>query len=322
MPNDWATQFTKEALAKGDAFIAEHPGYTQDGVEQPEQGATNRVIFARRGDDLVVFKVFCNAERKDRECFALRHWRETGLVPELIWDADPRMIVMSHVPGVNLPAAREVHGEIAWREACRRTGRAIGSLTRVSLGASDRAAFESRFYDGLGTLEAYLGRILELGRSIHGRDPDFREGFWQESLDLIDVQLDGILSQPRVLYHQDPGNLHVEQGRFMGFFDLEMCRAGGAAMQLASSLGMLKGEKEGWEPFCQGWEAATDAPLGPDDRRAALAANHLLHWREISRYLSYDGTAGSGYAWTSPADPVVYRKSMEAMENMLKAEPR
>ncbi len=69
MADDWATQFTEEALAKVDGFIAAHPEYTRRGVEQPGQGATNRVIFARRGGELVVLKVFCEAERKERECF-------------------------------------------------------------------------------------------------------------------------------------------------------------------------------------------------------------------------------------------------------------
>ncbi|MBL7200711.1 MAG: hypothetical protein ISS56_11210 [Anaerolineae bacterium] len=51
---------TKDARTKVDAFIAQHPGYTRDGVQQPEQGATNQVIFARRGDERVIFKVFCS----------------------------------------------------------------------------------------------------------------------------------------------------------------------------------------------------------------------------------------------------------------------
>jgi hypothetical protein len=302
MQDDWPSRFTRESLAKVDAYIAAHPEYTRQGVEQPAQGATNRVIFARRDGEPVVFKVFCEMERKDRERFALRHGQE---------------IVTSYLPGISLPAAREAYGEVAWCEACLETGRATALLIRVSLGTAERAAFESRFYDGLGALEAYLGRILDLGCSIHSRDPAFRGRFWQESLDLIEGQLDSILAQPRALYHQDPGNLHVEQGRFVGFFDLEMCRVGGAAMQLASSLGMLEGKREGWALFRAGWEAASGAPLGPGDRTAALAASHLLHWREISRYLSYDGTPGSGYAWASPADPAAYRKSMETAEELL-----
>ena len=319
MAEDWRAQQAEEALAKVDAFIAERPAYSREGVEQPSQGATNHVVFALRGDRRVVFKVFCAADRKERECFALRHWVTTGLVPELIWDADPTMIVMSHVPGVHLAAARELEGEAPWREACQEVGRAIGSLTRVTLSAADRADFEVRFYEGLGTLEAYLRRILELGGSVQARDPDFRGAFWRHNLDAIEAELDGIFAQPRVLYHQDVGNLHVQRGRFMGFYDLEMCRVGCAAMQLASSFGMLRGDATGWALFRQGWEAVTGAPLGPNDRRAAAAAHHLLCWREITRYLSYDGTPGTGYHWASPADPVRYRRAIEAVERLLGA---
>jgi hypothetical protein len=317
VPDEQTISFTELALAKVDTYIAGHPGYSRQGVAQPGQGATNRVVFARRGEDRVVFKVFCERERKERECYALHHWRETGHVPELIADVDSTMIVMSHVPGVHLMRAREVDGDAAWRAACREAGRAIGTLTRVPWSAADRTAFEARFYDGLGTLDAYLGRVLELGWSIYARDPDYRDVFWGENLAFIERQREGILSQPRVLYHQDVSNLHVRQGRFMGFYDLEMCRAGCAVMQLASSLGMLEGEPAAWVPFREGWEAATHDPLGADERRAVAAANHLLRWREICRYMSYDGTPGSGYPWASPADPVQYRASMEATERLL-----
>lgn len=322
MSTDWAAQFTEQALAGVDAFIAGRPGYTRRGVEQPGQGATNRVVFARRGDELVVFKVFCEAERKERECFGLRHWRETGLVPGIIYDADPAMIVMSHVPGIYLGAARGAEGDAVWREACRETGRAVGSLTRVPLSAAGRAAFESRFYNGLAAFEAYLKRILELGRSIHARDPDFRDGFWRRSLDFIETQLDAVYSRPRILYHQDAGNLHVRQGRFMGFFDLEMCRVGCAAMQLASALGMFEDAHQGWPPFRKGWEDATGAALTPADLSAAAACRHLLCWREICRYMSYDGTPGTGYDWAEPADPARYRRSIVAAEHMLEVEHR
>ena len=58
MADGWQQQFTAEALAKVDAFIAENPDCAREGVEQPEQGATNRVLFLRRGAELVVFKFF------------------------------------------------------------------------------------------------------------------------------------------------------------------------------------------------------------------------------------------------------------------------
>lgn len=42
------TQLEK-ALEKVDAYIEEHPQYSRIDVEQPGQGSTNRVIFAREG---------------------------------------------------------------------------------------------------------------------------------------------------------------------------------------------------------------------------------------------------------------------------------
>ena len=312
---------TAAALAKVDEFIAGHDGLTRHGVEQPGQGATNRVVFARRGDQIIVFKVFCEEQRKERECFALRHWRSTGMVPELIWDIDRTMIAMSYVPGDGwFVQARSPKRDQAWAQACRDTGRAIGRLTRVPLSPADRAAFESRFYGDVGTLESYLARILDLGRRIHGRDPDFRDAFWKSTLDFVAINMATILAQPRVLYHQDVSNLHVEGGRFMGFFDLEMCRPGCAAMQLGAALGLVETDHEAWALFRQGWEAGTGAPLTPPDAAVAVAVRVLLGWREISRYLSYDGTRGSGFEWASPAAPVYYRRSFEAVANLLQAD--
>lgn len=310
---------TEDAFEQVDGFIARNPDYTRQGVEQiGEQRSTNRIVFARRGAVPVVFKVFCEEERKERECFGLRHWHGTGLVPDLLCDAGPRTIVISHVPGMYLHQAREAEGEAAWREACRAVGSAVAALTRVPLSLADRTGYESRFYAQQPTLEAYLGCILELARGIHRRDPDFRDAFWQANIDFIAARMDRILSEPRVLYHQDVSNLHVEAGRFVGFFDFEMCRVGCAAMQLGSAFGQLVREGDGsWDLFRDGWVETTGSPLGVEDLEAAAAVRHLLGWREISRYLSYDGTPGSGFAWAAPADPAEYRESMASAERML-----
>ncbi len=39
--------------------------------------------------------------------------------------------------------------------------------------------------------------------------------------------------------------------------------------------------------------------------------------REISRYLSYDGTPGTGYDWATPADPTRYRQTIEGINALL-----
>lgn len=317
VPDDRATQFTQKALDRVDAFIHAHPEYTRHGVEQPGQGSTNRVILAQRYGELVVFKVFCQRERKERECFAYRHWQETRLIPQLLVDVDPLTIIISHIPGVYLHEVQETGAAATWKGACCAIGRAVGALTLVPLSATDRTAFEARFYDVLGPLEAYLGRILELSWGVHARDPDFQDLFWRQSLDFIEAHLDSILSQPRILYHQDVSNLHVQGGRFMGFFDLEMCRVGCAAMQLASAMGMLENAPTAWEPFREGWKRTTGQPLALADLNAAAAAHQLLQWREICRYLSYDGTPGTGHDWASPADPVRYCQAIEAVAGML-----
>ena len=314
MQEDYATRFTREALEEVDAFIARNPGYRRDGVEQPGQGATNRVVFARRGEELVVFKVFCEEERKERECYANRHWSCTGLVPELIWDASPRMIVMSHIAGRSLGAEREID-EASWLTSYYEVGKAIATLASVPLAEGEARSFESSFYGELGPLDVYLGRVLELGRSIHSRDPDFGGAFWHRSLEFIELQLGAILSQPRILYGQDVGNLHVQGGQFMGFFDLEMCRVGCAAMQLAAA--PSGGEPEPWGRFRSGWEEVTGKPLEPSGLEAVAAARQLLGWREICRYMSYDGTPGTGYSWADPADPRQYQTAFETTNEVL-----
>jgi hypothetical protein len=68
-------------------------------------------------------------------------------------------------------------------------------------------------------------------------------------------------------------------------------------MPLAAALGMLAGERAAWKPFCEDWERATGQSLTRSDLNAAAAAHQLLEWREICRYLSYDGTPGTGYEW-------------------------
>jgi len=126
--------------------------------------------------------------------------------------------------------------------------------------------------------------------------------------------LGGILSERQGLYHQDASNLHLANGRFIGFFDLEMTRVGGATMQIASCLRLFDGQRPAWERFATGWARVVGQIPAP---RRVLAAGHLLAWREISRYLSYDGTPGSGYNWASPADPQWYRNLLDGLGEML-----
>ena len=106
----------------------------------------------------------------------------------------------------------------------------------------------------------------------------------------------------------------------MGFFDLEMCRVGCAAAQLGSALFMGGRENDTWDLFLEGWEDAVGGPLSLAQRRAAAAFSHFLNWRWISRYLSYDGTPGTGFHWADPAEPMWHRKEIVAANEMLMIE--
>ena len=40
-----------------------------------------------------------------------------------------------------------------------------------------------------------------------------------------------------------------------------------------------------------------------------------------TRYLSYDGTPGTGYPWADPANPTTYRRSIETVHKVIGIEP-
>lgn len=307
-----AEVMANEIVAQVEAWCSQNAGWTWRGVEQPVQGSTNRVVFVRRGEELRVCKIFCEQERRDREVFALRHWDATGLVPKLVGEVGSRMIVTTFVPGAHLVASRGQQSRGEWVHSCYEAGWAMARLSRVSLSDSQKSVFEFRFYRELPTLAGYLGWILELGRKINAADAGFAGEFWKKSLDFAKSQIPGILAERPRLYHQDVGNLHVQAGRFMGFYDLEMCRVGCASMQLGSMMEYIEREPAVWQPMREGWEAGVGYLLDEPRLLRALAVHHLLCWRVISRYMSYDGTPGSGYPWAEAADPVWCRRSIEA----------
>jgi hypothetical protein len=304
-----------KALKVVDNFIAANPEYSRHNIEQPKQGSTNRVIFATRGQDNVVFKICCDNERKERECFGLRYWQDTGLVAKLIWDNDPRMLVMSHVPGTWLPLLRKSEGEIAWRMATREYGRATAMLALTPLSLNAKAAFESKFY-GKETVSDHLTKILRLGRAIHANDQDFRVQYWEQNLEFYESQIPLLLAQSSTLYHQDLQG-HVRNGKFQGFFDVEMCRTGCIAMQLGSAMGGILAQDHSWQYFLAGWEDAIGRELTETDRTTAAAFNTALVWRVISRYFTYDGTPGSGATWATPADSSWARRQIDGANALL-----
>lgn len=281
----------KAAIADVRAFVASNPAFRLADDYLMPQGSTNRVVRGMCADQPVIFKHFWDPPRRERELFGLRHWAPSGLVPVLYECDHPCLIVMSQVPGSWLAEFLTRADAEERAEATRNVARAMATLISVPLSVGDRRRFEEgRLYD-FPTLEAYIGRILELARGVHQRQEAYRTETWGRSLTFMEAQLEAILAEPRVLYHQDVANFYMLGERFSGFFDLEMCRVGCVSMQLGSGLMMFDRYGLDWDVFCEAFENKLGRELGEAGRRSALAAHHFLKWREVTRYLSWSGDA-------------------------------
>jgi len=307
MPNEKQLQFTTTAKSKIAIFLKEHPKYAQEGVEQPSQGATNHVAFLRRNNELCVIKVFCQPERKARECFALQHWQQTGLVPKLLWQNDQDMIINTYLPGVFLTDYEETNKNLL--TACYKAGEAFGHLAQTPWTHKNQTVFSDPIY-GKRTidLEQILNDNLQQAKSFS--NPKFQDPFWHESLDFVQEHMSAILSQPRFLCHGDAGHILVTPHQTINIFDLEMCFVGNTALQLSYILNsnglrrLFDADKKRWQAFCSGWEEMTQNHLTETDHQAIIAAHNLRCWHQLLTY-------------SNNPKPKTYRTRIEMAQNIV-----
>lgn len=275
-------------------FVADHPHYRIDPDQSGSQSVTNYVIFGHRrdehGEQPVVFKYFCRDERKEREVYGLRHFAVTGLVPQLLEEHGSRLIVEERIGGTFLPnpeTQAAAANAVDRARAGFTLGQATAKLTSVPLTTSAAQAFESRFYDG-ESLFKYLNDILRASHAIQKRVACYRDPLFAESLAQIDANLDAMLRQPRLLYHQDALNVHFAESRFVGFFDLEMCRVGIAAMQIGA-LWRIFTDYGNWTDFAAGFVEQAGHELTKAELEMSRAFAHFMAWRSISDYGDWHG---------------------------------
>lgn len=263
-------------------FITNHPEYTISPNQSGSEGNTNYVIFGQRHQEPIIFKFFCTDERKEREVYALRHFGSTGIVPTLIADVDERLIVQSRIPGGWLPNPdNPAYDRVKPDLAGDSLGNATATFLSVPLSEEEAHNFESRFYEGL-TLENYFRTILDASWLIHQRVMAYGSPLFAQSLATIEANLPYILSQKRLIYHQDAMNMHFLESHFAGFFDLEMCRVGTEAMQIGS-LWYTFALHRNWDSFAEGYATISQKALDENDFSAAHAFAHFMIWRYISR---------------------------------------
>lgn len=304
-------EMAQQAWPVVERFTQEYPQYTIDPDQAGSASITNYVTFGQWGEQPIVFKYFCQDERKEREVFALRHFAATGVVPQLLAESGPRLIVVSRIPGGWIPKPSDATFDVSARaEAGRTLGQAAAKLATVPLPAAVAQTFESRFYDG-EALTDYIHGILQASRAIQQCVACYRDPFFADSLAQIEANLPAILGQPRLLYHQDAMNVHFLANRCSGFFDLEMCRLGTVPMQIGS-LWPIIATYQVWDVFAQGFGDVTGDLLGPHDLAASRAFAHFLVWRYISDYGDWHGE------WLSDAEmAIVVEKSASHRQELV-----
>lgn len=273
-------------------FVARHPEYTILPDQSGNHSVTNYVIFGTRHtestDEHVIFKVFCDDERLARERYALQHFGGTGLVPRILHQEGTRLLIQSYIPGGWTPRPGEI--EFATFNAAY-AGYSLGNATATLLGApfstSDAQFYEQSFYDGQ-TLADYFQTIITAAWQVQRTVPAYGDDLFSDSLREIEAALPNIMQQPRVLYHQDAMNMHFVGNDFSGFFDLEMCRVGTAAMQIGS-LWNFFATYQNWRAFAEGYASFAGETLDQRDFDTARAFAHFLVWRYVTRSSRWQG---------------------------------
>jgi hypothetical protein len=162
----------------------------------------------------------------------------------------------------------------------------------------------------------YLQNILQAGQAIHAQIDCYRAPIFGQSLAIIAANLPYILSQPRLLYHQDAMNVHFVDYRCSGFFDLEMCRVGTQPMQIGSLWWLLVTQKL-WADFVQGVAEVTGRTLSAEDFAASRAFAHFLVWRYISDYGDWHGAPLTNSAMAAEVEKAAgYRQSIELFNTL------
>ena len=124
--------------------------------------------------------------------------------------------------------------------------------------------------------------------------PACGDPIYSESLALLEHEGKTVEGQRKVLFHNDFGNLHVEDGEFQSFFDLENCRLGTESMQLSKGLlacqhyGLSRGS------FLEGYEEVTGDRSIAGNHLAMLAMTLLERLLRITNHGRRQGSDGDG----------------------------
>jgi len=260
------------------------------------------------------------------EVACLRHLAATGSVPQVIdGDCEP-FLIAERLPGEDATLGyRTIHAAATGLPALSHAiGQAQGRLTAFPLPVSGRGYCPVRDFTVMpwpADPQQMLSHYLDICRRIVQVLPEYGTGIFEPSLALLSAQLPSIGLRRRCLFHEDIANLKIDQGRFAGFFDLEMCRAGTDMMQLGVGLQCCGPGRLSWRFFKRGFEDGAGQVLTSDDLHSAVAMHHLYAWLRICRWGWWDGDpAQLGHLRDSESEIAYWRTFLTDSVAMMHAE--
>ena len=276
-------QMFDAATAKVEEFVRNNPEYVLD-ADQPAEvrdqlhGGTNFVLWGHHGPAPVVFKYFhpqWGGPRWRNERACLEHFAATGVVPKVHAVVPETLIVTSCLPGEFI-GTEATEGELTRAEVDRlgrELGAAIGKLVNLPLPEDGTGYSIVRDY-ALLPWNTDLRKAVEFYVDLCRQDQRLKESgadpFYNESLMLVENQLESIGRQSRLIYHEDL-HCHSYRGRFQGFFDLEMARLGTELMQLERVFRWCSPPGLAWTNVLAGYQTETGRTVAAEDYTFMLA---------------------------------------------------
>ena len=326
--------FSTTASRMVEEYVSSHADVTlareQLALEVFRNG-THRVFFGNHSQmGPVVLKVFCNELRKENEAFALKWFSPTGFVPKILYDALPRLVVMTRLPGRTIDELYSC-GRYS-RKLLKNVSGALGNVF-AGFGRLGRPSVLPGYYLGnqlnreffcwSADLSPVLRHYVAIARRIHGEQPSYGTPVFGASVALMEEAQATVLAQPRILYQENlhPNNMMVDHGKLSGLIDLDTVRPGTEAMQLGGAIVSAVGDESrhlDWPLLLQNYERASGGALALPRLRAAVAMAHFQDWIRIARYGTWPGTPWPSYDVADEDDhSPFYRKRFHRYNQIL-----
>jgi hypothetical protein len=293
--NQQAKAEAEVAFAK---FVEEEPSFSLDSAPL-NQGATNYLTRATQRSEPAILKYFATPDRWRNELFCLKHFAQTGVVPEVYATWSDRVIAMEFLHGRTVPhgALDEVRSDPRrLRHVSYQFGLATGRLAITDPPANEAGYNPMRdwaLFTWSSDLGATMQEYVQLGRRVQASVPAYADDFYSDSLRLVEDQAERVDQYPQILVHEDLGNFHVHEGELTGLFDFEVCRSGNELMQLHCMLAISRAFELDKESVIDGYtaEAGTSECFG--DALGLLAMAHFGAHIRICQYGRWDGSQQS-----------------------------